>query len=155
MLRCGRARKPISDQMSSRSIDKIFKSLYEEARVTRGQRLFAWAGDEIRGDRGNSGVPVALQATSKELLRPALSEGGAWRVAEKVWSRIEPLVRHSAAIVIFLLLWELAPRFGLTECFCPHSLRSSSTASNTQRLGSCSRRCWSASIGQVAASVLA
>ena len=91
----------------------MFKSLYEEARVTRGQRLFAWAGDEIRGDRGNSGVPVALQATSKELLRPAFSEGGAWRVAEKVWSRIEPLVRHSAAIVIFLLLWELAPRFGL------------------------------------------
>ena len=33
--------------------------------------------------------------------------------AAKFWGRLEPFVRNSAAIVAFLLLWELAPRFGL------------------------------------------
>jgi NitT/TauT family transport system permease protein len=33
--------------------------------------------------------------------------------AAAVWSRVEPIVRNSAAIVAFLLLWELAPRLGL------------------------------------------
>ena len=56
---------------------------------------------------------VALQTTSKELLRPVLTEGMAWRLVQRVWPRVEPLVRGSAAIVIFLLLWELAPRLGL------------------------------------------
>ncbi len=30
-----------------------------------------------------------------------------------VWRHVEPIVRSSAAIVLFLLLWELAPRLGL------------------------------------------
>src|SRR5260221_4545846 len=42
-----------------------------------------------------------------------VQEGQGWRVAQTIWWRVEPLVRHSADIVIFLLLWELAPRFGL------------------------------------------
>jgi hypothetical protein len=59
------------------------------------------------------GKSVALQTTSKESLRPVLTEGAAWRLVQRVWPRVEPLVRGSAAIVIFLLLWELAPRLGL------------------------------------------
>jgi NitT/TauT family transport system permease protein len=59
------------------------------------------------------GKPVALQTTSKESLRPVLIEGAARRLVQRVWSRVEPLVRGSAAIVIFLLLWELAPRLDL------------------------------------------
>jgi NitT/TauT family transport system permease protein len=34
-------------------------------------------------------------------------------LAESLARRAEPIVRSSAAIVVFLLLWELAPRFGL------------------------------------------
>jgi NitT/TauT family transport system permease protein len=56
---------------------------------------------------------VALQTTSKETLRPALAEGATWRLVQRVWPRVEPLVRGSAAITIFLLLWEVAPRLGL------------------------------------------
>jgi NitT/TauT family transport system permease protein len=59
---------------------------------------------------GNSG---ALQTTSKGLLRPGLDEDAAWRFVQRAWSRVEPLARGSAAIVIFLLLWELAPGLGL------------------------------------------
>jgi len=55
---------------------------------------------------------MSLQA-SKESLIPALAEGAAWRVVQKTWIRVEPLFRGSAAIVMFLLLWELAPRLGL------------------------------------------
>ena len=33
--------------------------------------------------------------------------------ALNVWSRIEPAIRNSAAIVAFVLLWEFAPRLGL------------------------------------------
>jgi NitT/TauT family transport system permease protein len=55
---------------------------------------------------------MSVQA-SKAADTPLATDGQGWRVAEKVWSRIEPLVRHSAAIAIFLLLWELSPRLGL------------------------------------------
>lgn len=50
----------------------------------------------------------AGQAVASDLDR------GAWTVlAAAIWRRVEPTVRSSAAIVLFLLLWELAPRFGL------------------------------------------
>ena len=55
---------------------------------------------------------MSVQA-SKAADTPLAPDGRNWRVAEKAWSRVEPLVRHSAAIVIFLLLWELSPRLGL------------------------------------------
>ncbi len=42
-----------------------------------------------------------------------VQEGQGWRVAQTIWWRVEPVVRSSAAILLFLLLWELAPRFGL------------------------------------------
>jgi NitT/TauT family transport system permease protein len=45
-----------------------------------------------------------------------LSEAAALRersFAAALWERIEPVVRNLAAIVAFLLLWELAPRLGL------------------------------------------
>jgi NitT/TauT family transport system permease protein len=32
---------------------------------------------------------------------------------QPIWPRIEPLIRSSAAIVVFLLAWEFAPRLGL------------------------------------------
>jgi NitT/TauT family transport system permease protein len=55
---------------------------------------------------------MSLQ-TSKEAIAPVFVDGQGWPVAQALWRRIEPLVRRSAAIVIFLLLWELAPRLGL------------------------------------------
>jgi NitT/TauT family transport system permease protein len=55
---------------------------------------------------------MALQ-TSKEAVTPLVADGQGWRVAEKLWPRVEPVVRGSAAIVVFLLLWEVAPRLGL------------------------------------------
>ncbi|MBV9910274.1 MAG: ABC transporter permease [Hyphomicrobiales bacterium] len=55
---------------------------------------------------------MSLQ-TSKEAIAPVFVDGHGWRFADGVWRRIEPVVRGSAAIVIFLLLWEFAPRLGL------------------------------------------
>jgi ABC-type nitrate/sulfonate/bicarbonate transport system permease component len=47
-------------------------------------------------------------------------DGQGWRVAQKIRWRVEPVVRRSAAIVIFLLLWELAARLGLiNQTFLP------------------------------------
>jgi ABC-type nitrate/sulfonate/bicarbonate transport system permease component len=54
-------------------------------------------------------MPVQASKADIGLVR----DGHGWRVAQKIWWRVEPLVRRSAAIVIFLLLWELAPRLGL------------------------------------------
>jgi NitT/TauT family transport system permease protein len=55
---------------------------------------------------------MSLQ-TSKEAIAPVFVDGQGWHFAHGVWRRIEPVVRGSAAIVIFLLLWEFAPRLGL------------------------------------------
>ncbi len=55
---------------------------------------------------------MSLQ-TSKEAVAPLLADGQGWRGAQKLWRPVEPVVRNSAAIVIFLLLWEIAPRLGL------------------------------------------
>jgi NitT/TauT family transport system permease protein len=55
---------------------------------------------------------MSLQ-TSKEAIGPVFVDGQGWRIAQGLWRRIEPVVRGSAAIVIFLLLWEVAPRLGL------------------------------------------
>jgi ABC-type nitrate/sulfonate/bicarbonate transport system ATPase subunit len=60
--------------------------------------LFARASEENSRRSREFGIPVALQTTSKDLRRFALSEGTALRVAEKVWSRIAPLVRQRVAI---------------------------------------------------------
>jgi NitT/TauT family transport system permease protein len=51
--------------------------------------------------------------TTNEAAAPALGRP-AWELSgEAIWRRIEPAVRSSAAIVVFLLLWEFAPRLGL------------------------------------------
>jgi NitT/TauT family transport system permease protein len=50
--------------------------------------------------------------TTQEAVAPGLTR--AWgSLAQSAWRRLEPFVRNTAAIVAFLLLWELAPRFGL------------------------------------------
>lgn len=38
---------------------------------------------------------------------------GAAGILGSIWRAIEPVVRNSAAIVLFLLVWEMAPRLGL------------------------------------------
>jgi NitT/TauT family transport system ATP-binding protein len=45
---------------------------------------------------------VALQTTSKELLRPILAQRVDWGLIRRIWPRVEPLVRGSAAIVMTL-----------------------------------------------------
>lgn len=42
-----------------------------------------------------------------------VNENGWSSIVGSFWRAVEPVVRKSAAIVIFLLLWELAPRFAL------------------------------------------
>ena len=54
---------------------------------------------------------MSVQASKADT--PLVQGGQGWRVAQAIWWRVEPVVRSSAAIVLFLLLWELAPRFGL------------------------------------------
>jgi NitT/TauT family transport system permease protein len=62
---------------------------------------------------------MSLQ-TSKAAIAPVFVDGRGWPVAQVVWRRIEPVVRGSAAIVIFLLLWEVAPRLGvINRTFLP------------------------------------
>jgi hypothetical protein len=57
------------------------------------------------------GEPMSVQASKADTRFAQEGQGG--RVAQAIWWRVEPVVRSSAAIVLFLLLWELAPRFGL------------------------------------------
>jgi len=52
--------------------------------------------------------------TTEETAAPGLVETWA-PLAQSGWRRLEPLIRNAAAILAFLLLWELAPRFGLVN----------------------------------------
>jgi NitT/TauT family transport system permease protein len=54
---------------------------------------------------------MSVQTTQEAV---ASGSARAWGpLAQSAWRRLEPFVRNAAAIVAFLLLWELAPRFGL------------------------------------------
>jgi NitT/TauT family transport system permease protein len=51
--------------------------------------------------------------TAERLDDQRLGRGAARSRVQALWRSAEPLVRHTASIAAFLLLWELAPRLGL------------------------------------------
>ncbi|MDQ0468809.1 ABC transporter permease [Labrys wisconsinensis] len=51
--------------------------------------------------------------TADRLDEADLGHGAARPLRQAVWQGIEPVVKNSVAIVLFLLLWEIAPRLGL------------------------------------------
>jgi NitT/TauT family transport system permease protein len=53
--------------------------------------------------------------TEEDRVAPGLTASSWGSVAQSAWRGLEPIVRSSAAIVAFLLLWELAPRLGLVN----------------------------------------
>src|ERR1700677_4342030 len=137
MLRCRRTRKPIGEQMSSRSIDKILSLLYEEVRFVRSALVLsgqAWRFAKVEGIRGYLWLFRRRRRTCdrmrlvKARLCASLKKSGR---ELSLWSETQP---RSCFFFCFGSL-RLASVLS-TECFCLRSPKWSSKESSTPQLGS-------------------